>query len=116
MNRLVPIDYKNFDFFESNVVKIDYFKIDNGRVYLKFLNKKGYEILLDITDILISILKEDEEINYENIQKIFRYLPEKTRIKKDKDKNKYFDKYLIYKMLYRACKKSKQYEKELYIE
>lgn len=106
---------KVFNFGESNVVKVDYFKIENGRVYLKFLSATNKEILLDVTDMIKSILDDEEEVNYENIQKIFKYLPSKTRVKKDKDENAYFDKYLMYKILYRACEKSKKAQKKLYV-
>ena len=107
---------KKLNFLESHTVEIDYFKLDNNKVYLKFLNNNKDEILLDITDMLESILDEDDEITYDNIQKIFKYLPEKTKFKRDKEKNLYFDKYKMYKMLYKACEKAKEVKKELYVE
>ncbi len=95
---------------------VDYLETLDERVFLKLVICEGESVTIEVTKMLENILENNFDITNKNLQKIYRYLPNKIRYKKDNNKRPYVDKLTLYKTLYKACNKACLAETKIYNE
>ena len=95
---------------------VDYLETLDERIFLKLVICEGESVTIEVTSILENILEDNFVITNKNLQKIYRYLPNKIRYKKDSNKIPYVDKLTLYKTLYKACSKASLAKTKIYNE
>ena len=88
---------------ENGYITLDSITLEDKNVTIKYLNQNKEAMYLDVSDIILNIVEDEDKLTQENMQKLYRELPKYIDLEKNASGTYYLNKYLVYRMIYKAC-------------
>ncbi len=88
---------------ENAYITLDSIALEEKNVTIKYLNQNKEAMYLDVSNIILSIVEDEDKLTQENMQKLYRELPKYIDLEKNSSGKYFLNKYLVYRMIYKAC-------------